>query len=162
MRGAQLLRPLPAGGLTPARPSQMGHPSTRSSSSSWVALERLPARLPDLVRARAVPCAQRLAHCGRGATATLRQLPSSWDSRTTPHGWQPSSHLSRPWSTGARSNESASHRVVGPAIETRPDLITPASLTLFRQLGCTKIQMISSPPARRPWTPRTPDKHRTG
>ncbi|WP_314945499.1 elongator complex protein 3 [Olsenella uli] len=38
-------------------------------------------------------------------------------------------------------NESASHRVVGLAIETRPDLITPASLTLFRQLGCTKIQM---------------------
>ena len=37
-------------------------------------------------------------------------------------------------------NESASHRVVGLAIETRPDLITPASLTLFRQLGCTKIQ----------------------
>lgn len=38
-------------------------------------------------------------------------------------------------------NETAAHRVVGLVIETRPDAITPQSLTLFRRLGCTKIQV---------------------
>lgn len=38
-------------------------------------------------------------------------------------------------------NERAQHRVVGLVIETRPDTITPQNLTLFRQMGCTKIQM---------------------
>lgn len=40
-----------------------------------------------------------------------------------------------------RVNERARHRVVGLVIETRPDAITPESLTLIRQLGCTKVQM---------------------
>ena len=38
-------------------------------------------------------------------------------------------------------NETARHRVVGLVIETRPDAVDPASLTLIRRLGCTKIQM---------------------
>jgi elongator complex protein 3 len=38
-------------------------------------------------------------------------------------------------------NETAAHRVVGLVIETRPDAVTPESLTLFRRLGCTKIQI---------------------
>lgn len=38
-------------------------------------------------------------------------------------------------------NEQARHRVVGLVIETRPDAVSPESLTLIRQLGCTKIQM---------------------
>lgn len=38
-------------------------------------------------------------------------------------------------------NETAAHRVVGLVIETRPDAITPAALTLIRRLGCTKVQM---------------------
>ena len=38
-------------------------------------------------------------------------------------------------------NETARHRVVGLVIETRPDAVTPESLTLIRRLGCTKIQM---------------------
>lgn len=38
-------------------------------------------------------------------------------------------------------NEHAQHRVVGLVIETRPDTVTPQNLTLFRQMGCTKIQM---------------------
>ena len=38
-------------------------------------------------------------------------------------------------------NEKAAHRVVGLVVETRPDMITPANLTLMRQLGCTKVQM---------------------
>ncbi|WP_165247597.1 elongator complex protein 3 [Adlercreutzia sp. ZJ141] len=40
-----------------------------------------------------------------------------------------------------RKNEAARHRAVGFVIETRPDTITPDSLFLIRQLGCTKIQM---------------------
>lgn len=40
-----------------------------------------------------------------------------------------------------RSNETASQRVVGLAIETRPDVITPQNLLLIRRLGCTKVQM---------------------
>ena len=39
------------------------------------------------------------------------------------------------------ANENAKHRVVGLAVETRPDTITLSNLTLLRQLGCTKIQM---------------------
>ena len=39
------------------------------------------------------------------------------------------------------ANEKAAHRVVGLVIETRPDAITPQSLTLIRRLGCTKVQM---------------------
>lgn len=38
-------------------------------------------------------------------------------------------------------NEQAAQRVVGLVIETRPDTITPENLTLYRQMGCTKIQM---------------------
>ncbi len=40
-----------------------------------------------------------------------------------------------------RRNETASHRVVGLVIETRPDTVSSENLTLFRQLGCTKIQI---------------------
>ncbi len=39
------------------------------------------------------------------------------------------------------ANETARHRVVGLVIETRPDAISPQSLTLIRRLGCTKVQM---------------------
>ena len=38
-------------------------------------------------------------------------------------------------------NETADHRVVGLVIETRPDTLTLANLSLLRRLGCTKIQM---------------------
>ncbi|MDR0788631.1 MAG: GNAT family N-acetyltransferase, partial [Bifidobacteriaceae bacterium] len=38
-------------------------------------------------------------------------------------------------------NETSKHRVVGLVIETRPDTINSESLTLIRQLGCTKIQI---------------------
>lgn len=38
-------------------------------------------------------------------------------------------------------NETAAARVVGLVIETRPDTITPGNLRMFRQLGCTKIQI---------------------
>ncbi|MGZ6346567.1 MAG: elongator complex protein 3 [Anaerolineales bacterium] len=38
-------------------------------------------------------------------------------------------------------NESAAHRNVGLAVETRPDEITPDELTWFRTLGVTKVQM---------------------
>ncbi|MBN2047475.1 MAG: tRNA uridine(34) 5-carboxymethylaminomethyl modification radical SAM/GNAT enzyme Elp3 [Anaerolineaceae bacterium] len=38
-------------------------------------------------------------------------------------------------------NETARHRNVGLTIETRPDMITPASLVHLRQLGVTKVQM---------------------
>ena len=38
-------------------------------------------------------------------------------------------------------NETAAARVVGLVIETRPDTITPDNLRMFRELGCTKIQI---------------------
>lgn len=38
-------------------------------------------------------------------------------------------------------NETASHRVVGLVIETRPDTVTSTSLKLIRRLGCTKVQI---------------------
>ena len=38
-------------------------------------------------------------------------------------------------------NETAAARVVGLVIETRPDTITPENLRMFRQLGCTKVQI---------------------
>lgn len=38
-------------------------------------------------------------------------------------------------------NESAVHRNVGLAVETRPDEITPDELAWFRSLGVTKVQM---------------------
>ena len=38
-------------------------------------------------------------------------------------------------------NETAAARVVGLVIETRPDTITSGNLRMFRQLGCTKIQI---------------------
>lgn len=38
-------------------------------------------------------------------------------------------------------NESAPHRNVGLAVETRPDEITPDELAWFRNLGVTKVQM---------------------
>ncbi|WP_028263979.1 elongator complex protein 3 [Atopobium fossor] len=39
------------------------------------------------------------------------------------------------------NNETAACRVVGLVIETRPDTISPDNLRMFRQLGCTKIQI---------------------
>lgn len=39
------------------------------------------------------------------------------------------------------ANESAAHRNVGLAVETRPDEITPDELAWFRSLGVTKVQM---------------------
>ena len=39
------------------------------------------------------------------------------------------------------ANEDAAHRVVGLVVETRPDSISPESLKLLRDLGCTKLQM---------------------
>lgn len=38
-------------------------------------------------------------------------------------------------------NMASAHQVVGLVIETRPDLIDTASLSLLRTLGCTKVQM---------------------
>lgn len=38
-------------------------------------------------------------------------------------------------------NEAAAHRVVGLVVETRPDTVSPESLTMLRRLGCTKVQM---------------------
>ncbi|MBA4380861.1 MAG: tRNA uridine(34) 5-carboxymethylaminomethyl modification radical SAM/GNAT enzyme Elp3, partial [Anaerolinea sp.] len=38
-------------------------------------------------------------------------------------------------------NETAAHRNVGLAVETRPDEITPNELAWFRHLGVTKVQM---------------------
>ncbi|MDR1088854.1 MAG: tRNA uridine(34) 5-carboxymethylaminomethyl modification radical SAM/GNAT enzyme Elp3 [Coriobacteriales bacterium] len=40
-----------------------------------------------------------------------------------------------------KANETAEHRMVGLVVETRPDTITAATLTLLRRMGCTKIQM---------------------
>lgn len=40
-----------------------------------------------------------------------------------------------------RRNESASHRVVGLVVETRPDAVTCENLNLLRRFGCTKLQM---------------------
>jgi len=38
-------------------------------------------------------------------------------------------------------NETAEHRVVGLVVETRPNSVNQASLTLLRALGCTKVQI---------------------
>jgi len=38
-------------------------------------------------------------------------------------------------------NETATHRNVGLAVETRPDEVTPDELVWFRRLGVTKVQM---------------------
>jgi len=38
-------------------------------------------------------------------------------------------------------NETSRHRVVGLAVEIRPDAVDPDSLRLLRRYGCTKIQM---------------------
>lgn len=40
-----------------------------------------------------------------------------------------------------RINETAAHRIVGLCVETRPELVTPASLAFMRELGCTKLQI---------------------
>ncbi|MEE1273608.1 MAG: tRNA uridine(34) 5-carboxymethylaminomethyl modification radical SAM/GNAT enzyme Elp3 [Olegusella sp.] len=40
-----------------------------------------------------------------------------------------------------RVNERANHRVVGLVVETRPDAVTPGSLSFTRELGCTKVQI---------------------
>jgi elongator complex protein 3 len=39
------------------------------------------------------------------------------------------------------ANETSAHRVVGLVVETRPDAINGASLTMLRRLGCTKVQV---------------------
>jgi len=39
------------------------------------------------------------------------------------------------------TNETAAHRMVGFTVETRPDLVTSATLKLLRQLGVTRLQI---------------------
>lgn len=40
-----------------------------------------------------------------------------------------------------RANERAGSRMVGLVVETRPDAVTPETLTRLRRFGCTKVQM---------------------
>ena len=76
-------------------------------------------------------------------TETYNQAFHKLYDMSTPHqnAW---SHMQATFDDLAeqqRINENANCRVVGLVIETRPDTITPENLTLFRQLGCTKIQI---------------------
>lgn len=43
--------------------------------------------------------------------------------------------------TEQKYNETASHRIIGLTLETRPDAITPKSIYHMRQLGCTRIEL---------------------
>ena len=63
---------------------------------------------------------------GEGARDAAVVFPdTSWDDIATLHA----------------ANESASKRVVGLVVETRPDLVTAASCRTLRALGCTKVQI---------------------
>ncbi len=82
-----------------------------------------------------------LAHGGQPgaynkAVRSLYGKGSAWDAVAT---WQTATldDLERE----QKINETARHRVVGLVVETRPDAVTPAALTLIRRLGATKIQM---------------------
>lgn len=82
----------------------------------------------------------RAAASGEGRSPNIVPPPS-----TPANAWRAASA----WQTAQASelfaaqqeNETAEHRMVGLVVETRPDLITPESLTLLRRLGCTKVQM---------------------
>jgi len=38
-------------------------------------------------------------------------------------------------------NESATHRIIGVTLETRPDQVTPLEVSWLRELGCTRIEL---------------------
>jgi len=40
-----------------------------------------------------------------------------------------------------KKNETASHRIIGLTLETRPDYITPEEIVRMRQLGCTRVEL---------------------
>lgn len=40
-----------------------------------------------------------------------------------------------------RRNETASHRIIGITLETRPDWITPEEIVRLRTLGCTRVEL---------------------
>ncbi len=40
-----------------------------------------------------------------------------------------------------QKNETATHRIIGLTLETRPDLITPRTIKQMRQLGCTRVEL---------------------
>lgn len=50
-------------------------------------------------------------------------------------------HQSRDLKEAHLFNETASRRIVGISVETRPDWVTPKEVILFRRLGVTKVQL---------------------
>lgn len=40
-----------------------------------------------------------------------------------------------------KKNESTSHRIIGLTLETRPDFITEKTVTIMRELGCTRLEL---------------------
>lgn len=77
------------------------------------------------------------------ATATYNQAFHKLYDTSRPHqsAWSQMQSAYDELVEQQHSNETAAARVVGLVIETRPDTITPDNLRMFRQLGCTKIQI---------------------
>lgn len=76
-------------------------------------------------------------------TASYNQAFHKLYDTSTPHqeAWSHMSATLEELLYQQQKNETAACRVVGLVIETRPDTITATPLTMFRQLGCTKIQI---------------------
>lgn len=112
---------------------------------------RYASSLQDCYRSAGIACTEEALHAFTAAaqaaidagTTTFNEAHHALYEKNSP--WQKLAS----WQTTSRSeleqqqqiNETAAHRCVGLVIETRPDTITPETLTLARRFGCTKIQM---------------------
>ncbi|MCH4184195.1 MAG: tRNA uridine(34) 5-carboxymethylaminomethyl modification radical SAM/GNAT enzyme Elp3 [Eggerthellaceae bacterium] len=96
-----------------------------------------------------------------GSRSQAQQFVEPWQSRVNNgacsynHAWDNLYGKSALWESIAQmqtcsvdnldrwqeTNAQGTHRVVGIAIETRPDGITPAALQTLKRVGCTKVQI---------------------
>lgn len=94
---------------------------------------------PDTLAAEVADVQERVT---AGALAFNRAMDALYENNV---GWQAAAHMQTADLAHVKElharNVTAAHRCVGLVIETRPDMVTCASLLLMRQLGCTKIQM---------------------
>ncbi len=76
----------------------------------------------------------------RACNNLTREIPTD---RTTEEYWNDKSisDLQEAMDTEQKYNETASHRIIGITLETRPDAITPKSIYHMRRQGCTRIEL---------------------
>ncbi|MFH1790182.1 MAG: tRNA uridine(34) 5-carboxymethylaminomethyl modification radical SAM/GNAT enzyme Elp3 [bacterium] len=76
-----------------------------------------------------------IMRCFQACNCKLKNAPSKGN-------WSKPSQKDSAWLVKEQiKNEKALHRIIGLTLETRPDMINEKTVSIMRQLGCTRIEM---------------------